>query len=157
MSLAQGRTAAATSCRRVLLFGVLPFVAGVWLVLVTFRHQGLPERLHVGQTLTLRQNCSQALGADGTACDCSGAAAGNGTAEGVLASRQAMACCTLNLFSKSSRHHSHIYQALRYKRARLYILQRCLLASKLALPLSLTVLLLWMLQLVSSRLDTGVY
>ena len=103
MSPAQGRTAAATSCRRVLLFGVLPFVAGVWLVLVTFRHQGLPERLQAGQALTLRQNCSQAPGADGVACDCIGAAAGNGTAEGLLATRQAMACWALPAVLKSSR------------------------------------------------------
>ena len=42
MSPAQGR---ATGCRRVLLFGVLPFVFGIWLVLITFRHQGQPSRL----------------------------------------------------------------------------------------------------------------
>ena len=103
MSLVQGRTAAGTSCRRVLLFGVLPFVAGVWLVLVTFRHQGLPERLQAGQTLTLRQNCSQAPGADGTACDCNGVAARNGTAEGVLASRQACGLLDSDRYLKSTR------------------------------------------------------
>ncbi len=88
MSQAQGRAAGQASCRRVLLFGVLPFVAGIWLVLITFRHQGLPGRLRpaVAQTLSLRQNCSQALA--GGACDCGdGTAAGNVSAAAALASR----------------------------------------------------------------------
>jgi len=88
MSQAQGRAAGPASCRRVLLFGVLPFVAGIWLVLITFRHQGLPGRLRpaAAQTLGLRQNCSQALA--GGACDCGdGTAAGNVSAGAALASR----------------------------------------------------------------------